>query len=64
MSQFQAVMTSRDSSLNMQTLVLVVFIDCATMPMPELTNAIVENVPCANETRKILLLIMCIVFLK
>ena len=42
---------------------LVVFID-ATMPMPELINGKVENVPRTNKTRKSLLLIMCAVLLK
>ena len=44
-------------------MILVVFID-ATMPLPELTNGLVENVPCAYKTRKILLLIMRVVLLK
>ena len=42
---------------------LVVFID-VTMPMPELTNGYVENVPCTNKTLKIPLLIMYVVFWK
>ena len=37
MSQFQTLIRSHHSLLNIQTWVLVVFID-ATMPMPELTN--------------------------
>ena len=57
MSQFQALIRSRDNPLNIQTLILVVFID-AIMPMLELTNSKVENVPCTNVTRKIVLLIM------
>ena len=57
MSQFQALIRSRDNHLNIQTLILVVFID-AIMPMLELTNSKVENVPCTNMTRKIVLLIM------
>ena len=57
MSQFQALIRSRDNPLNIQTLILVVFID-AIMPMLELTNSKVENVPCTNMTRKIVLLIM------
>ena len=63
MSQFQTLIRSRDSPLNMQTFVLVVFID-AIIPMPEFTNGLVENVPCTNKTRKIFLLIMYVVFLK
>ena len=63
MSQFQTLIRSRDSPLNIQTLILVVFID-ATMPMPELTNGLAANVPCTNKTRKILLLIMHVVFLR
>ena len=57
MSQFQALIRSRDNPLNIQTLILVVFID-AIMPMLELTNSKVENVPCTNMTRKIVPLIM------
>ena len=57
MSQFQALIRSRDNPLNIQILILVVFID-AIMPMLELTNGKVENVPCTNMTRKIVLLIM------
>ena len=57
MSQFQALIRSRDNPLNIQTLIVVVFID-AIMPMLELTNSKVENVPCTNMTRKIVLLIM------
>ena len=57
MSQFQALIRSRDNPLNIQTLILVVFID-VIMPMLELTNNKVENVPCTNMTRKIVLLIM------
>ena len=57
MSQFQALIRSRDNPLNIQTLILVVFID-AIMPMLELTNSKVENAPCTNMTRKIVLLIM------
>ena len=57
MSQFQALIRSRDNPLNIQTLILVVFID-AIMPMLELTNSKVENVPCTNMTRKIVLLIV------
>ena len=57
MSQFQALIRPRDNPLNIQTLILVVFID-AIMPMLELTNSKVENVPCTNMTRKIVLLIM------
>ena len=34
------------------------------MPMPDLTNGYVENVPCTSKTRKIPLLIMYVVFLK
>ena len=63
MSQFQTFVRSRDSLLNIQTLIVVVFID-PTMPTAELTNGLVENVPCTNNTRKILLLIMHVVFLK
>ena len=63
MSQFQTLMRSRDSPLNMQTLILVVFMD-PTMLMPEMTNSSVENVLCTNKTRKIILLIRFVVFLK
>ena len=63
MSQFQTLIRSRDSPLNIQTLTLVVFID-ATMPLWKLTNDLVEHVPCTNKIRKILLLIMCVVFFK
>ena len=63
MSHFQTLIRSRDSPLNIQTLILVVFID-GTMPMPELTNGLVLNLSCTNKTRKILLLIMYVVFLK
>ena len=37
MSQFQNVISTRDSHLKIQTLISVMFID-ATMPMPELTR--------------------------
>ena len=63
MPQFQTFIRSRDSALNIQSLILVVFID-ATMSMLALTNGLMENVPCTNKTGKILLLIMYIVFLK
>ena len=53
MSEFQTLIRSRDDPL----------ID-ATIPKPELTNGLVENVRCANKIRKILLLIMYVVFLK
>ena len=46
-----------DSPLNIQILILVVFID-ATKPIPKLANSQVENVPCKNKTQKVLLLIM------
>ena len=49
MSRFQTLIRLRDSLLNIQTLILVVFID-ATMPVPELTNGKVENVPYTNKT--------------
>ena len=49
MSRFQTLIRPRDSLLNIQTLILVVFID-ATMPVPELTNGQVENVPYTNKT--------------
>ena len=62
MSPFQTLIRSRDSPLNIQTLTIVL-ID-AIMPMPELTNSYMENVPCTSKTRKILLLIMYVVFLK
>ena len=61
--KFQALIRSRDSPLNIQTLISVVVID-ATMPMPKLTTGLVDNVPCTNKTRKSLVLIMYIVFLK
>ena len=60
MCQFQTLIMSRDSPLNIQTLILIVFID-AIMPMPELTNSYMENVPCTSKTRKILLLIIYVV---
>ena len=63
MPQFQTFIRSRDSALNIQSLILVVFID-ATMSMLALTNGLMENVPCTNKTGKILLLIMYVVFLK
>ena len=62
MSPFQTLIRSRDSPLNIQTLTIVL-ID-VIMPMPELTNSYMENVPCTSKTRKILLLIMYVVFLK
>ena len=53
-----------DSPLNIQILILVVFI--ATKPIPKLANSQVENVSCKNKTQKVLLLIMYVyvVFLK
>ena len=54
MSQFQTLIRSRDSPLNTQTLIFVVFIDATT----------VENVPCTNKTQKILLLMLHLHFLK
>ena len=63
MFQFQTLIRSRDSPLNIQTLISVVFID-ATMPLLELTSGLVENVPDTNMTRKIILLIMCVAFLE
>ena len=60
MCQFQTLIMSRDSPLNIQTLILIVFID-AIMPMPELRNSYMENVPCTSKTRKILLLIIYVV---
>ena len=48
MSQFQSLIWSRDSPLNTQTLILVVFID-PTMVTPKLTNGL-ENIPCTNKT--------------
>ena len=63
MSQFQTLVRSSDSPLNIQTLISVVFID-ATMPLLELTSGLVENVPDTNMTRKIILLIMCVAFLE
>ena len=63
MSEFQTLIMSRDSPLNTQFVILVVFIG-ATMSMPELTNGYVENVSCTNKTRKIFLLIMYVAFLK
>ena len=63
MPQFQTLMQSRDSPLNTQTLIFVVFVD-ATVSMPELTNDLVENMPCTNKTQTILLLIMNVYFLK
>ena len=63
MCQFQTLMTSRDSPLNIKTLILIAFID-AIMVMLELTNSYMENVPCTSNIRKILLLIIYVVFLK
>ena len=63
MPQFQTLIQSRDSPLNTQTLIFVVFID-AIASMPELTNDFVENVPCTNKTKTVLLLIMHVYFLK
>ena len=63
MPQFQTLIQSRDSPLNTQTLIFVVFID-ATASMPELTNDLVENITCTNKTQTILLLIMHVYFLK
>ena len=63
MPQFQTLIRSRDSPLNTQTLIFVVFID-ATASMLELTNDLVENIPCTNKTETILLLIMHVYFLK
>ena len=61
MSQFQTLIRSSDSPLNIQTLISVVFID-ATMPLLELASGLVENVPDTNMTRKMILLIMCCIF--
>ena len=61
MSQFQTLLRSRDSPLNIQTLILVVIID-ATIPMPELANGYVDSIPCTNKTLKILLFKMCFIF--
>ena len=63
MSEFQIFIRSRDSPLNIKTLILVVFND-ATVAMTELKNGWAENVPCTNKTRKILLLIIYVVFSK
>ena len=63
MPQFQTLIQSRDSPLNTQTLIFVVFVD-ATVSIPELTNDLVENMPCTNKTQTILLLIMNVYFLK
>ena len=63
MPPFQTLIQSRDSSLNTQTLIFFVFID-ATASMLELTNDLVENIPCTNKTQTILLLIMHVYFLK
>ena len=63
MPQFQTLIQSRDSPLNTQNLIFVVFID-ATASMSELTNDLVENIPCTNKTQTILLLIMHVYFLK
>ena len=62
-AQFQTLIQSRDRPLNTQTLIFVVFID-ATASMPELTNDLVENIPCTNKTQTILLLTMLVYFLK
>ena len=48
MSRFQTLIRSRDSPLNIKTLILVAFIDAAIL-MPELTNGYVENVTCTNK---------------
>ena len=63
MPQFQTLIRSRDSPLNTQTLTFVVFID-ATASMLELTNDLVENIPCTNKTHTSLLLKMHVYFLK
>ena len=63
MPQFQTLIRSRDSPLNTQTLIFVVFID-TTVLMLELANDLVENIPCTNKTQTILLLIMHVYFLK
>ena len=63
MSQFQTFLRSRYSSLNIQTLILVVIID-ATIPMPELANGYVDSIPCTNKTLKILLFKIYVLFLK
>ena len=54
---------SLDSPLNIQTLILVVFID-VTMLMPKLTNGLVKDVPSTNKAEKVFLLTMYVAFLK
>ena len=49
MFQFQTLIRSRDSPLNIQTLISVVFID-ATMPLLELTSGLAEKVAGTNKT--------------
>ena len=61
--QFEILITSRDSPLTTLTLIFVVFIDDTTS-MPELTNRLVENIPCTNKTQKFILLITYVYFLK
>ena len=62
MSQFETLIRSRYSPLIMKTLILVVFID-ATMPMPELINSLVKNVPCKHKKREIIFLIFLILII-
>ena len=53
MSQFQTLTRSSGSPLNIQNLILVVFIN-TTMPLLELTNGLVENVPFTNKHEKLI----------
>ena len=61
MSQLQTLLRLRICPLQTQTLIFAVLIDDTTS-MPELTNGLVENIPCTNKTQKIVLLIMLIMF--
>ena len=61
--QSEILITLRDSPLATLTLIFVVFIDDTTL-MPELTNRLVENIPCTNKTQKFILLITYVYFLK
>ena len=61
--QFEILITSRDCPLTTLTLIFVVFID-DTNSMPELTNRLVQNIPCTNKIQKFILLITYVYFLK
>ena len=61
MSRFQTLIRSRDSPLNIKTLILVAFVDAAIL-MPELTNGYVENVTCTNKTKHSSVYNVCCIF--